>query len=364
VIRAALLSFAHVHAEFRARALSELPGVELVCVADDDEARGRAAAERHAGGAYLRDWRDLLGRDDLDVVLVHSENSRHAEQVVALAEAGIDVFCEKPVATTVEDARRMLAAVESAGIDATVAFVSRFSQEAERAKRIVDTGVLGEIVNARALIGLAGVAEIGCPPDMVAWFEDEALSGGGAWIDEGAHAVDLLRWLVGDIERVGMLSARRVKQDLPMEDIAVAVLGFESGALGELATSWSLNIDIGMRNTVELYGSNGTLFLESTSRQPRVSLYSGALPAELRGWVEPQIVPDEAEPHDYTSWPPHVHHYKREMASYVQRRHDGLRPYGPTMRDGLACTEVLAAGYASARSGRFEEIARTPAVAG
>jgi predicted dehydrogenase len=144
----------------------------------------------------------------------------------------------------------------------------------------------------------------------------------------------------------------------------VAVLGFENGALGELATSWSLNIDVGMRNTVELYGSGGTLFLESTSRQPRVSLYTGALPAELRGWVEPQIAPDEAEPHDYTSWPPHVHHYKREMAAYVERRASGRRPYGPTMRDGLACLEVLAAGYASARSGRFEEITRTPATAG
>jgi predicted dehydrogenase len=355
-IRVGMLSFAHVHAEFRAKALSEIPGARVVVVADDNQARGCDAADRHAGGEFTPDWRELVARGDLDLIMVHSENARHAEQVVAIAEAGIDVFCEKPIATRLEDGARMLEAVERAGVDATVAFVSRFSQEAERAKRIVDTGALGEIVNARSLIGLAGVAEIGCPPEMVAWFEDEHASGGGAWIDEGAHGIDLLRWLVGDIDRIAMLTARRAKPHLQSEDIAVASIGFVNGALGEVTTSWSLNIDVGMRNTLELYGTGGTLVLEPTARHPQVSLYTTRLPAELRGWVIPQITPDETEPHDYTSWPPHVHHYKREVAAYIQRRRNGTRPYGPSMRDGYACLEVLAAGYESARSGRIQRL--------
>jgi predicted dehydrogenase len=350
-LRVGMISWAHVHAEFRAKALSELPGVRIVAIADDEEQRGRSAAERFGVDTFTTDWRQLIKRDDLDVVMVHSENARHADQVVAAAEAGLNVFCEKPIATRLEDAARMVTAVEAAGVDGTAAFVSRFSQEASRAKRIVDSGVLGEIIHARALIGLAGVAEIGCPPDMVEWMHDPQLGGGGAWIDEGSHAVDLLRHLVGEVTEVAAFDACLAKRDLGVEDVAVGLLRFESGALGEVATSWSLAIDLGMRNQVELYGSRGTLFLEATSRFPRVELYTEDLPAELRGWVSPHIRPDRTEPHDYGSWPAHVHHYKREVASYLSRWQDEQRPYGPTLEDGRACLEILLAGYRSAANG-------------
>jgi myo-inositol 2-dehydrogenase / D-chiro-inositol 1-dehydrogenase len=350
-LRLGMISWAHIHAEFRAKALTELPGVRIVAIADDDEERGRAAAARFGVDAFTTDWRELLERGDIDVVMVHSENARHADQVVAAAEAGKDVFCEKPIATRLDDAERMIAAVQAAGVEATAAFVSRFSQEASRAKKIVDSGALGQIVHARALVGLAGVAEIGCPPDMVEWMVDRESGGGGAWIDEGSHAIDLLRHFVGDVTEVAAFDARLVKRDLDVEDVAVAVLRFESGALGEVATSWSLAIDVGMRNTVELYGSKGTLFLEATSRFPRVELYTEELPAELRGWVSPHLKLDAAEPHDYGSWPPHVHHYKREIASYVSRWQQRQRPYGPSFEDGRACLEVLLAGYRSAAGG-------------
>jgi predicted dehydrogenase len=350
-IRVGMISWAHVHAEFRAKALLEEDDVVIAWIADDDEARGRAAAERFGVEEFSNDWRPLVERADVDVVFVHAENDRHVEPIVAAAQAGLDVFCEKPVATNAADAQRMADAVAVAGVDGTAAFVSRFSQEATRAKRIVESGALGDIVNARAVIGLAGIAEIGCPPDMVAWMEDAQLGGGGAWIDEGTHMVDLLRWLVGDVVEVGAMAASLVKRDLEVEDVAVAMLRFAGGALGEVSTNWSMAIDLGMRNAIELYGAKGTLFLSPTSRFPSVDLYTTELAPELRGWVSPHIVPDEVEPHDYNSWPPHVHHYKREIAAYVARRRAGVRPYGPTLDDGLACARVIDAGYRAAREG-------------
>jgi len=278
-------------------------------------------------------------------------DSCHTDQIIAAAKAGKHVFCEKPIATNLDDATRMVAAVRSSGVDGTTAFVSRFSQEAGRTKRIIDTGVLGDVVSARALIGLAGILEIGCPPDMASWMYDASLSGGGAWIDEGSHAVDLLRWTVGDISEVAAFTGRQVKQQLEVEDVGVALLRFQNGALGEVTTSWSLAIDLGMRNTLEIYGSRGALFMEATSRFPRVDLYTEDLPAELRGWVSPHIQPEVAEPHDYRSWPPNVHHYKREVSSYVARLKSGERPFGPTLEDGRACLEVILAGYRSAADG-------------
>lgn len=350
-LRVGMISWAHVHAEFRARALKELPGTRIVAISDDNEARGRAAAERFGVATFVEDWRDLVRRDDIDVVMVHSENALHADQVVAAAEAGRHVFCEKPVATTTADAERMVAAVEAAGVDGTAAFVSRFSQEASRAKAVIDAGILGTIIHARSFIGLAGIREIGCPPDMADWMEDARLGGGGAWIDEGSHAIDLLRWLNGDITRVAAMTANRAKPQLHVEDIGTAILTFANGSLGEVGTAWSMAVDIGMRNLLELYGTDGTLVMRATDQFPRVEVFDAKGKAPLRGWSIPHIEPDAKEPHDYASWPPHVHHYKREVASYVSRFLADMRPFGPTLRDGLACLQVIEAGYRSAAEG-------------
>jgi myo-inositol 2-dehydrogenase / D-chiro-inositol 1-dehydrogenase len=346
--RIGMVSWAHVHAQFRARALSEIPGARVVAISDDNPARGAAAAAEF-GADFVPDWGQLVRRDDIDVVMVHSENARHPDQVVEAARAGKHVFCEKPIATRVEDAERMVRAVEEAGVDGTAAFVSRFSKEASRAAEIVKSGAIGEVLFTRSLIGLEGLEEIGLSEEMSAWMADPELGGGGAWIDEGSHAVDLLRWLVGDITEVGAVMANRAKPRLDGEDVAVVSVRFASGALGELVTCWSMNADIGMRNHLEIYGRDGTMALRATDPNPRVEVFRSRDVEMWRGWSQPHIRPAQVEPHDYSSWPPHLHHYKREVASYINRYHTGQHPYGPTLRDGLECLKVIAAGYASGR---------------
>jgi predicted dehydrogenase len=347
-LRVGMISWAHVHAEFRAKALRELPGTRIVAISDDNEVRGRAAAKRFGVDHFISDWRDLVRRDDLDVVMVHSENAHHADQVVAAAQAGKHVFCEKPIATTVSDAARMVKAVEEAGVEGTAAFVSRFSQEATRAKAVVDSGILGTIIHTRSFIGLSGIREIGCPPDMADWMEDPELGGGGAWIDEGSHGIDLVRWLIGDIVRVAAMTANRNKPKLKVDDVGTAILTYANGALGEIGTAWSMAVEIGMRNLLEIYGSTGTLIMRATDQFPRVEVFDAKGKGPLRGWSIPHIEPDSKEPHDYSSWPPHVHHYKREVASYVNRYLKDQKPFGPTLRDGMACLAVIEAGYRSA----------------
>jgi predicted dehydrogenase len=350
-LRVGMISWAHVHAEFRAKALCEIPGARIVAISDENEERGRSAAKRFGVPTYCRHWQDLVSRDDVDVAMVHSENNRHVDQVVSAAQAGKHVFCEKPIATRVLDAIRMVEAVEAAGVDGASAFVSRFSKEASRAKTIVESGILGKLILVRGLIGLAGIGEIGCPPEMTQWMEDASLGGGGAWIDEGSHTLDLMRWMAGDIARIAAMTANRAKPKLEIEDIAVAILDFKDGALGEIATAWSMAADIGMRNHLELYGADATIIMRATDPFPRVEVFDRNARGPLRGWSTPHIEPDAKEPHDYSSWPTHVHHYKREVASYADRYLAGKRPFGPTLRDGLACLAVIEAGYASARAG-------------
>lgn len=354
-MRVGMISWAHIHAEFRAKALLEMDGTRIVAVADDNHERGRAAAARFGVENYHEDWRDLVARDDIDVIMVHSENGLHVDQVVAAAKAGKHVFCEKPVATKASDAARMAAAVHDAGVDGTAAFVSRFSQEASRAKAVMDSGVIGDVLMTRSFIGLAGIREIGCPEDMAVWMEDPELGGGGAWIDEGSHAIDLLRWLVGDIDRISCITTNRAKPDMAVDDLGAAILTYRNGAIGEVGTVWSMAVEIGMRNLLEIYGTKGTLIMRATDQFPRVEVFSSEGQGPLKGWSIPHIEPDAQEPHDYASWPPHVHHYKREIASYVTRYQNDQRPFGPTLDDGLACLQVIEAGYKSAAAGGDSE---------
>ena len=348
-LRVGMISYAHVHADFRSRALRDIADVDIVAIADDNETRGRAAAATHGVETFYSDYQSLLARDDIDLVFIHAENNRHARIVEAAAAAGKHIFCEKPMATTIEDAERIARAIRASGVRFTVGFCSRYIPEAERAKALIESGVLGKITSARVIIGLAGIREIGCPGYMAEWMEDPLQGGGGAFIDEGSHAVDLLRWYIGEVDAINATMAKRIKHDLPVEDTGVATLQFRNGALGELNTSWSLHIDIGMRNVLEIYGSNGTMIVELTTPAPAVHLYTERETSPLlSGWVTPHIQPEANEPHDYQSWPTHTQHYRREVEDVIMRFRQDL-PFRVGLEDGLQACRIIAAGYESAR---------------
>jgi predicted dehydrogenase len=351
-----MIGYDHIHAEFRSRALKEMAEeVEIVAIADSDEARGANAQQKFGGGLY-RDYRGLLEQQDVELVFVHSGNNEHKAMVLDTVRAGKALFCEKPLATNAADALEMTLAVEAAGLRNTVGFCSRYIPEAERAKQIIAEGLLGKIISVQAVIGLAGIEEIGCPAYMASWMEDPARGGGGALIDEGSHAFDLLHWLVGDVEGVCSAIRNIAKPALNVEDNAMTLVRFESGALGSLSTLWSLSIDIGMRSTLQLFGTSGTLFVDLTTKTPGLSLYSEQAQDEsLRGWTSPHIKPSDTEPHDYLSWPTHVQHYKREITDIVKRYRSG-EPFRTTFRDGLKVARVTEAAYRSARENRFVSI--------
>jgi predicted dehydrogenase len=355
-MRVGMISYEHIHAEFRSRALKEMSNdVEIVAVADSDERRA-AEAQRKFGGRLYRDYRELLQQKDVDFVFIHSGNSDHKSMVVDTAHAGKALFCEKPLATNAADALEMMRTVESAGLRNTVGFCSRYIPEAERAKRIIDEGLLGKIISVQAVIGLAGIREIGCPEYMADWMEDPVRGGGGALIDEGSHAFDLLHWFVGDVEAVCSATRNAAKPALSVEDNAMTLIRFEGGALGSLSTLWSLKIDIGMRSTLQLFGTEGTLFVELTTKTPCLSLYSeNADSKALQGWTSPHIKPGETEPHDYLSWPTHVQHYKREVTDIVTRYRSG-KPFRTTFRDALKVARVTDAAYRSAHENCFVSI--------
>ncbi len=229
-MKVGILSFAHGHAHSYAKSVLALStrGVQLVAIADDDVARGKAAANQYSCGFY-RDYQELL-KTDVEAVIVCSENARHAEMVVAAAEAGKHVLCEKPIATTQKDALRMIRACKENGVILQIAFPVRFSRPIARLKEMVDERKLGRIVAVRG-------TNRGQNPG--GWFIDNALSGGGAVMDHTVHVIDVMRWILKSEVREVYAEVDTHFTSIPTDDCGQLVLEFENGVFASHDPSWS-----------------------------------------------------------------------------------------------------------------------------
>jgi len=225
----AVLSTAHGHADAYADVLADLDDAALVAVADDDADRGRAFADRH--GIEYAGEEAACGDAGVDAAIVCAENAAHRRWVEAAAAAGIDVLCEKPLATTAADAAGCVAACEEAGVALGVAMPMRFSEPVRRAKAALDAGELGEL---RAVVGTNLLQRMAAD----GWFVDPERSGGGAVMDHSVHVVDLVRWLTGEeVAEVYAESGTRFG-DYDVEDVDVLSMELTDGTPVTHDGSW------------------------------------------------------------------------------------------------------------------------------
>lgn len=256
-----IISVAHMHAYSYAQAIQQMNGVELAGVADENEARGKAAADKW-GVPYYSDYRDLLATD-IDAVVVTSENARHHEHAVAAAKAKKHVLCEKPLSTTVEAAQEMIEVCNEHGVILQTAFPVRFHPAVVRAKQLVDQGKVGRIMAIRG-------TNRGKNPG--GWFVDPELSGGGAVIDHTVHVVDLMRWFMGAEVREVYAEVDNLLSDTNIDDCGILTMEFENGVFATLDCSWSRNKTFPVWGdvTVEIIGTEGTLSLDVFSQKLEV----------------------------------------------------------------------------------------------
>ncbi len=188
-MRIGMLSFAHVHADGYVGNLRAIPDVELVGFWDEDASRAADVVRDHGLEQYGTP--DELLAAGLDGVLITSDNVSRRSLVELAAEAGVHVLCEKPIATTLEDALAMRAACERVGVRFMTAFPMRFDTSIQAVKHAVDRGDLGR------LQAVNGINHSEIPMAHRAWFVDPLRAGGGAVMDHTVHLADLLRWLTG-----------------------------------------------------------------------------------------------------------------------------------------------------------------------
>ncbi len=252
------------------------PGSELVAFCDIDTARVAAFGDEFGiplEGRYT-DYRQMLAAAKLDVVSICLPNYLHAEVTTAALESGAHVICEKPMATHVADAQRMIAAAESANRRLIVCYNYRYRADTQWMKRVIDAGTLGDVHHVNA----SWRRETGIPGR--GWFGSKALSGGGALIDLGVHALDLTMWLMGfpkvqtvsgethtlfgqhGLKTWGRAPGAVIDPPFDVDDNAVGFIRFGNGANAVLQATWAEHRTPGddmLR--IEVQGTRGTVIL-------------------------------------------------------------------------------------------------------
>ncbi len=322
-----------------------LENVELYAVCDINEQRAFNCSKKNDIKHVFTDYNEMLKLGELDAVSICTWNSVHAPATIAALKAGKHVLCEKPMAVNTEEALEMEKAAKDAGKVLMIGFVRRFGNDAKVLKDFIDNGMMGDIYYTKA----SYLRRFGCPGG---WFGDKKRSGGGPLIDLGVHVIDLVRFLMNKPKAVSVTGATfdklgtrsNIKQEktyvaadagniFDVEDMAVAMIRFDNGAVLHVETSFSLNIkkDIG---GIELYGSKSGAKLD-----PKLEFYS-----EMNNYLV-DITPAHDTALSFNGL------FENEIAHFVDCVSKGTKCISPA-EDGVEIMKIIEAVYESARSGK------------
>ncbi len=236
--------------QLRATALARAGLFRLVALSDLDWGRATALASKH-GGAADRDWRALVKREDIDAVVVSTPPSVHAEMCIEALKAGKHVLCEKPLARTPDECRKVLKAAEESGRFLATGFNYRFYPSIQKAQALLNAGVIGELDHIRGYSGYSA-ADHSHP-----WLHDADVMGGGALRDNGIHLIDLTRYFLGEVDEIKGFASNSVWGFKGCEDNGFALFRSPSGNVASLQASWTEWR--GYRLLIEIYGTRGCI---------------------------------------------------------------------------------------------------------
>ncbi len=339
--------------------------VRLVGVCAASQASVQKGIEQAGFEFGTTDYRQLIARDDIDVIDCCLPNHLHKPVLIEAMRAGKHVYCDKPLAMNLAEAREILAVAQESGVKHQMTFEYRFIPAMMRARQLVEEGLLGDIFSFRAAYLHSGYIDASRP---LTWRTDLKRGGGGAIFDLGSHVLDLTRFLLGDFQSVQATTEIFIKErrlaDQPdkwgkveVDDLALMLLRLKGRGLGTVEAS---RVATGSNDELrlEIHGSQGAIYfnlmepnwlwvydvraesqpiggrrgftkIETTQRYPRpVALPS---PKFTVGWMRFHV----ASQHDF-------------LTSIVEDR-----PTSPGFEDGLKIQEVMEAAYLSAREGRW-----------
>ena len=340
----AFMGKAHSHALAALSHLDVPLRPELVSISGRTTEALEAARSRWGFAEAVTDWREQVADERVGLFDNTGPNALHPEPTIAAARNGKHVLCEKPLATSADDAHRMWTEAERAGVLHMTGFNYRFVPAVRLARELLEAGDLGEVVHFRA----SYLQSWGWDADESLWRFDPAQAGSGVLGDLGSHVVDLARYLVGEPASV----SARMRTIVPrrrVDDHLVATVEFENSVLGTLEASRVARGHLNA-NTFEVNCSKGSLSFD-VERLNELQI------ADATGFRR-LLVTEPGHPFMRFWWPPgHVigwgDTFTNELAHLVEAIADehGVGPHGATFEDGYRCAEVCEAIARSAVEG-------------
>jgi predicted dehydrogenase len=351
----------HTHAYTNVRAAFDLelaPVKKVLCGIGDDLEQ---TAKKWGWEEWTDDWHSVVDREDIDVIDIAAPSILHKEIAIAAAKKGKHVFCEKPMALNLDDAREMIREINTSGVKNTIGFNYRKAPAIALAKQLIDEGKIGKIYHFRGMYSQDWLVD---PTFPLAWRLRKAAAGAGSSWDLGAHVVDLARYLVGEIDEVVGSQATFIEKRpiAVVEDGLSAIAGKEMGVVDvDDATSFLARFKNGAmglfevtrfgtghknENRIEIYGSEGGLIWPGFEKQSELYYFSRSDPDYAQGYRTIQIG-EGIHPYGSGWWP--VGHTIGFGATFVHEIYDFLTAIiknekaSPSFEDGMKCQEILAA---------------------
>ncbi len=301
-------------------AINKATDAELYALLSRDAGRAQQLATEHGARMSYTTVDALLSDDALDAIYVSTPVYLHCEQVIEAAERGFHVLCDKPMAMNTAECRRMIDACQANGVHLQICFLFRFHSCFQQIKNWIAAGHLGQIVQGRVPFLKP------FPIPTGAWRGDPDQGGGGSLMDLGAHGVDLLRYIVGEISHVSAF-CNSVIHGYDVEETGTVMLRFENGAQGVVDTSFAA---AGCDLVLEIYGTDGWVWVYNDD-----------------GWKIKLSTNGDSQVIDS----PFEDLYQYQFEHFARCVGDGEPPI-VTGIDGLRTNQILAAAYESNRTGQ------------
>lgn len=339
--------------------------IRLVGVCTASEESGRKAIEQAGYEFATCDYREVLARDDVDIVNVCVPNFLHKDVVVEAIRAGKHVYCDKPLAMNLREAQEIWAVAREAKTIHQMTFQYRFIPAMLRAKQLVESGFLGRIYQFRAAYLHSGYTD---PERPISWRTDKVRSGGGASYDLGSHIIDLLRYLLGEFSCVHAVTeifiserpkARGCPERVPIEadDAFWMQARLTNGSVGTVEAS---RFSTGMNDEIrlEIHGEKGAIRFNSMDAN-WLDVYDATLPGgdyggdrgfkrieSVQQYPKPASLPG---PKFAIGW---MRYHIASIADFVGNV-TCMKQSTPSIYDGLKVQEVLEAAMQSAETGSW-----------
>ena len=329
-------------ADFYMDGLRDIPGTEVVANYSRSEERARDFGRRHNVPRQYTTIEDLCADPDVELVVIGLPNHLHLPAARAATAARKAMVCTKPLARNSREAAEMVMLAREAGVMHGYAETEVFSPDVMRARQMIESGAIGEVLTVRAREAHSG--------PHAPHFWDAATAGGGALLDMGCHTIEAARYFFGKANRIQDVfawGATMVHRDRTTgEDNAVLLLRLEDGRTSLTEASWTAKGGMELRN--EVYGTMGRIVTDTSSTRIRAFIQKPAgylmekADADV-GWVFP--IPDEAR----------VYGYHEEMRHFVDCFIAGEQPR-ENFVDGYVVNCVIDAAYKSMKSGHWEPV--------